>query len=284
MPLAAFVPFLIFPIAAAQTQPTQQAAADLVKSVIYNELHPASTSNIYWKYQLYKEADGKRETRLVIETKAGSVDRLLSVAGKPLTDAQQREESHRILRYSNDPNQERKAEQSRRKDSEQCNAILKMIPDAFIFAYAGNSNNATELSFKPNPKFQPPTRSGKVLQQMAGEMWVDLSQKRLISINGRLINEVKFGGGLLGRLEKGGEFSVKRAELAPGDWELTELNVNMQGRALLFKSISVQQKELHTKFEHVPDGLSLADAANMLLRQVLVASNIQPKIEAKKTL
>jgi hypothetical protein len=33
----------------------------------------------------------------------------------------------------------------------------------------------------------------------------------------------------------------------------------------------VQQKELHTNFERLPDNLSLADGANLLLRQNLVA-------------
>jgi hypothetical protein len=87
------------------------------------------------------------------------------------------------------------------------------------------------------------------------------------------MNEVKFGGGFLGHLEKGGEFTVKRAEIAPGDWELTELTVNMQGRALFFKSIAVQQKEVHSNFERMPDELTLADAANVLLKQTLVAAN-----------
>jgi hypothetical protein len=126
--------------------------------------------------------------------------------------------------------------------------------------------------FKPNPHFRPPSREGRVLQQMAGEIWVDARQKRLVSINGQLINEVKFAGGFLGHLEKGGRFTVKRAELAPGDWELTEMNVNMRGKALLFKTISVQQKELHSKFERVGADVSLSDAANLLLRQNLVAS------------
>jgi hypothetical protein len=46
----------------------------------------------------------------------------------------------------------------------------------------------------------------------------------------------------------------------------------MHGKALLFKSISVQQKELHSNFERVPDDLSVSDAANLLLRQTLVAA------------
>jgi hypothetical protein len=103
-------------------------------------------------------------------------------------------------------------------------------------------------------------------------MWVSANQKRLIAIDGRLTSDVKFGAGLLGHLEKGGQFMVKRTEVAPSDWEVTELTVNMQGKALLFKSISVQQKELHSNFERMPDDISIADAAGLLLKQTLVAS------------
>jgi hypothetical protein len=47
--------------------------------------------------------------------------------------------------------------------------------------------------------------------------------------------------------------------------------INMQGKILLFKTISVQQKELHRNFERLPDDLNLPDAAGLLLKQSLVA-------------
>lgn len=243
-----------------------------VKNVIYNEMHPASSNNIHWKYRLEKSSGSKEETRSVVETQAGSLDRLVAVGGQPLSAAQQADETKRILKFAHNPDEQRKAEEGRRKDAEQCDSFLKMIPDAFLFEYAGENGGAVKLSFKPNPRFQAPSREGRVLQQMAGEMWVDARQQRLISISGRLMNEVKFGGGFLGHLEKGGQFTVKRAEIAPGDWELTELTVNMQGKALLFKSIAVQQKEVHSNFERMPDEVTLVDAANTLLRQTLIAA------------
>ncbi len=112
---------------------------------------------------------------------------------------------------------------------------------------------------------------------MAGEIWVDSSQKRLISISGLLMDEVKFGGGLLGHLEKGGQFRVQRKEVFRGDWEVTQLIVDMHGKALMFKSISVQQKEIHSNFERVSNELTFADAANLLLQQTFVASSQQPR-------
>jgi hypothetical protein len=251
----------------------QQPPLTTVKNVIYNEMHPSAANNVHWKYRLEKTSASRQETRAVVETQSGSIDRLVAIGGQILSPAKQDDEANRIMKLANDPGQQRKADAARRKDAEQCDSFLKMIPAAFVFEYAGQSGNAIRLDFKPNPNFQAPSREGRVLQQMAGEMWVDARQQRLISISGRLINEVKFGGGLLGHLEKGGEFSVKRAEIAPGDWELTELTVNMQGKALLFKSIAVQQKEVHSNFERMPNDLSIADAANVLLKQTLVAEN-----------
>jgi hypothetical protein len=259
--------------ATAQSQSNVQLSpADLVKAVIRSELNTSDVVEIRWKYLLVKEVDGKEETREVVETKSGSLDHLIAIAGRPLTDGQQHDETERILRLSHNPEEQRKLEQTRRKDAEQCNRFLQMVPDAFAFEYAGESGGLTKLTFKPNPAFRPPSREGKVLHEMAGEIWVDAKQQRLVSINGQLVNEVKFAGGLLGHLEKGGQFSVKRAEIAAGHWEVTEMTVNMRGKALLFKTIAVQQKELHRNFNRVPDDLTISDAAALLLKQSLIVA------------
>lgn len=61
---------------------------------------------------------------------------------------------------------------------------------------------------------------------------------------------------------------VKQAEVAPGYWELTLLNVQMKGKALFFKTISVQQKYSRSSFKRVPDDLTIAQAAEILRTQV----------------
>lgn len=272
--LGVFVGLAASSPAAPQSNP-QLSPGDLIKAVIRTELN-SNLPEARWKYMLEKQVDGKQETREVIETKSGSLDHLVAVAGKPLSDAQQHDELQRIFRVSHSPEEQRKLEETRRKDSDQCVAFLKMVPDAFVFEFspetAGDTGNLVKVIFKPNPSYQPPTREGKVLHEMAGEIWVDAKQQRLVSINGQLLNEVKFAGGLLGHLEKGGHFAVRRTEVAPGQWEMTEMDVNMHGKALLFKTISVQQKELHRDFERVPDDLTLADAAALLMKQSLVAA------------
>lgn len=262
---------------AAQPQSNQLSPAELVKEVIYNELHPASRPCAHWRYRLEKQVEGKEETRAVVETKSGSLDRLLTVAGQPLGAQQENAEAERILRFARSSEEQRKAEQAREKDAQESDALLQRIPDAFVFHYAGQNGNAIHLTFTPNPQFRPSSREDKVLQRMAGEIWLDGRQKRLISMSGQLMDEVKFGGGLLGHLEKGGQFRVQREEIARGDWELTELVVDMHGKALMFKSIAVQQKEIHSDFERVSNELTFPDAANLLLQQAFVASSQRPR-------
>jgi len=49
--------------------------------------------------------------------------------------------------------------------------------------------------------------------------------------------------------------------------------VQMQGKALLMKTISVQQKERRTNFRVVPGTLTVSEAVDMLTKQVIVAAN-----------
>jgi hypothetical protein len=173
----------------------------------------------------------------------------------------------RELRTSSEiPHSNNDWEQTRRKEAEQCKAFFKMIPDALIFTYAGRDRDLIKMNFRPNPSFQPPSREARVFHQMEGEMWVDEAQRRLVRIHGHLIADVKFAGGLLGYLEKGGYFNVEERELLPGQWDLALMEVNMKGNALFFKTIAVQEKEYRSDFRTVPDGLTLADGADMLTR------------------
>jgi hypothetical protein len=146
--------------------------------------------------------------------------------------------------------------------------LFKMLPDAFVFSYAGGEGNLVKLSFRPNPSFNPPSLEARVFHDMEGEMWVDCKQERLAAFDGHLTRAVKFGFGLLGHLDKGGHFEVRQAEVVPGHWDMTTMNLEMTGKALLFARIGVQKKENHRDFHQVSDDLTLTQAADILNRYI----------------
>jgi hypothetical protein len=224
-------------------------------------------------YRVERKEPGKATEREVIETDHGSIERLISVDGHPLSANQELEETNRIQSLVKNVAEQRRMEQTRKKEAQQCEELFKLIPEAFIFTYAGTERNLVKLNYQPNPAFQPPTREARVFHELMGEMWIDATQRRLVRLRGQLRADVKFAGGLLGYLQKGGHFDVEQQELSPGRWELTSLDVEIQGKALLFKTIAIQQKERRTNFRTVPASLSLADAAEMLTKQVILAAN-----------
>jgi hypothetical protein len=235
------------------------SANDLVRLVVANELKPQDGGHGRWMYR--------------VETGQGSLDRLVAVDGQPLTAKEQQDEKERIGNLVRNPAEQQNLEQTRKKDAEQCKAFFKMLPDALTFIYAGRDGDLIKLRYRPNPSFQPPSREARVFHEMEGEMWVQETQQRLVRLQGQLVADVKFAGGLLGHLEKGGHFNVEQRELSPGQWDLTFMEVDMKGKALFFKTIDVNEKEYRSDFRTVPDGLTLAEAADILSNEVTVAAN-----------
>ena len=265
------------PVGAAfgQSAPADRAisANDLARAVVANELKVQDERHSRWMYRVDREEQGKKKAKEVVQTGQGSLDRLVAVDGHPLNAKEQQDERDRIENLVRNPAEQQRLEQTKRKDAEQCKTFFKMIPDALTFSYAGRDGDLIKLSYRPNPGFQPPTREARVFHEMEGEMWVHATQRRLLRISGQLIADVKFAGGLLGHLERGGHFNVEQRELLPGQWDLTFMEVNMQGKALFFKTIAVQEKEYRSDFRTVPDDLTLTEAADMLTKQVIVATN-----------
>jgi hypothetical protein len=142
--------------------------------------------------------------------------------------------------------------------------MLRLFPDAFQFRYDGTDGPLVRLRFSPSPKFRPPDHAAQVFHHMEGVVMVDAEQQRLATIDGKLTSEVKFFGGIFGHLEKGGTFNVEQKEVAPRIWEVSVMHVHMSGKALLFKTIDVQEDETYSDFKAVPPDTSLEQAAQRL--------------------
>ncbi len=142
--------------------------------------------------------------------------------------------------------------------------MLKMLPDAFLWKVNGEDGKVVRLGFVPNPAFTPPTMESRVFAAMAGEIVVDKEQHRIQTLKGQLTEDVKFGFGLFGRMDKGGTFNIERRELSPGIWQITESHVHINGKALLFKNIGEQEDDVKSEFRSVPQETTLEQAASML--------------------
>lgn len=246
----------------AQGQP--QDPNQLVTDVISNELNSQQGDKSLWRYnRIQYEGKGKEELELV-DTPAGTIHRLLRRDGEPLSAEEAKKEDQRIAHLLSNPGEMRKRAEQEKKDVQEENDLLKELPDAFEYRYAGREGRLVKLDFSPKPSFKPKKREGDVFHHMAGAVIVDPQQKRIAEIHGRLMSEVKFGDGILGHLEKGGTFDVVQTDLGGGHWELSRLRVNMHGKILFFKTIAVNQNEEDSDFKPLPQNITLTRAAEIL--------------------
>jgi hypothetical protein len=251
----------------------EMAAVELARKVVTNELRIQNEEQSHWMYRLEKEEDGRKEVQKILETKNGSLSQLLSIDGQPLDAKQRRKENQRIQSLVSHPDEQRKLQQASNKKAEQGARLFRILPDVFVFSYASRQGDLVTLNFTPNPTFHSLSLEARVFHGMEGEMTVDTKQERLVALNGHLMDDVKFGFGVLGHLDRGSTFEVGQTEVIPGHWEMTALHVDMKGKALLFKTIGVQVTENHSDFHRVPDDLTLEEAADILGRQIVVADN-----------
>jgi len=240
------------------------SASELLRAVVQHEISADKEDQSHWMYKSTERKPGRVVTKEVIETKEGELDRLVAIDGKPVSEEQQKSESERIQKLVSDPQELQKLQKDQEHDSDQSEHLLAVLPDAMIASYGGRRRGLIALNLKPNPQYHPTSHETEVFHAMGGKMWVNAKENRLAEIDGHLIKRVEFGRGLLGHLEKGGEFHVIQSEVGPGHWEVTALHIHMRGKALFFKSIGVEENETRSNFQRVPDDITLAQAAEKL--------------------
>jgi len=254
-------------------------ADELLRRVVNSELKAQANDHSHWMFQVKAGVSGKEEEKVVVQTREGYLDRLRLVNGQRITPEQEKQEDQRIARFLKKPDEQKKQRRAQEQDARKTERLFKMLPDAVSARYGERQGELVEILFEPNRNFHPPSHEAAVFHAMVGRIWINTRENRLVEIEGHLTRGVKFGGGLLGHLDKGGEFHVKQSEVAPGLWEITLLHVNMHGKALFFKTIAVQENEIRTNFQRVPDNMTLSEAAEQLQKQSTVKSASVPGSE-----
>ena len=215
-------------------------------------------------YRVSKVVEQQTLTQLEVETKDGPVHRLLAINDTALDSAQRAQETVRLEHLISDPSQQLAVKKQYDADERRVENLLRLLPSAFLFQYDGWDGSYLRLNFRPDPAFVPTTQESKALRSMAGTILVDPQQKRLARLSGHLVENVDFGFGILGRIAKGGTFEIERTQVSSSHWKTDLINIHVNGRMLLFKTISKQQHETRSAFEPVSNDLDLRQAEEFL--------------------
>ena len=236
---------------------------ELVREVVFNELHDHLRHG-FWRYWIEKHTAQATQLHEQVETADGPLTRLESSNGRPLDDHSRQQEQERLNRLINSPQEEAALRRAYSEDENRIGRIVALLPEAFTYEYDGEEDGCHRLRFQPNVSYAPHTIEARIFHAMSGNIWIDAKSKRLARLDGHLDENVDFGFGLLGRLYKGGWFSMQRVQVSPTDWKTARLEVHMSGRAMLFKTIARETSEIRGGFSAVPAGMSLAQGVHIL--------------------
>jgi hypothetical protein len=248
-----------------------------VRTAIYNELHSKSDgTHFMWKSTEQKPK--ATTTKLMVETKQGIISRLISINGRPLTAQERAQDDGRVDRLLTDPSALRKKQQEQKEDEAHAQKLLASIPDAFLFKYVGleegKNGKMVHYVFSPDPNFNPPNRESRVFEGMKGDLFIDLNAKRFAKIDASLFQTVEFGWGILGHLDRGGRFLIEQQCIGGTRWETTHSILHFTGKALMFKSINIQEDETFFDFQRVDSDLTVAQGIEVLKKaDDMVAQN-----------
>jgi len=252
------------------------APVELVRRTVRNEIN-ANNGGAEYTFKDFKQTPNGSQTKLIVETKDATAGMLIAINGKPLTPQQRQNEVARIDRFVKYPDELRKKQKQEKEDSDRVARIMRALPDAFLYQEDGTQTGVegigrpgdelVRLKFRPNPNYDPPTHTEQVLTGMAGYILIDANHDRIAKIDGTLINEVGFGWGILGHLDKGGRFLVQQADVGDNHWEISRMDLSFTGKILLFKSLNIKSTEIYSDFRPAPPNLTFAQGVELLKKQ-----------------
>jgi hypothetical protein len=254
-------------LAAAQAPVYETNPREFVRTAVYNEVHAHSSGEHFMWKDTEKKPKGST-TKLMVETKEGVISRLIAIDGRALNAQERAQDDGRVNRLLTDPSALRKKQQEQKDDEERVQKLLSSIPDAFIFEYAGveegKNGKVVRYTFEPDPNFNAPNRETRVFEGMKGVLLIDLNAKRIAMIDGSLFQPVEFGWGILGRLDRGGRFVIEQQCVGGLRWETTHSYLRFTGKALLVKTINIQEDETLSDFQRVGSDLTIAQGIDLM--------------------
>lgn len=213
------------------------------------------------------------QTRDIIESKDGSVARLIMRDDRPLTDAEDKAEQQRLNDMLASPAgfaRHIKRDATGRQIADQ---LVRLMPDAMLFSYTpgqpqtGRKGGALEvvLDYKPNPVFRPPTTTAEALTGLEGRMWIDAKNRHLVRMEGTTFRGVNFGWGMLAHIYPGGKLLLEQTDAGGGRWIFTRFTEDVSVRALMVKTMNVHENVEASSFQTLPGPMSYQDAIRLLL-------------------
>jgi hypothetical protein len=172
--------------------------------------------------------------------------RLIAVNGEPVPPAEleRQDRVHRedVLREAAKRERESPDDRERRlrkeaKEQAEWNRTLDEVFDAYDIRLVGretlNGHVTVVATLDPRPNHRPRTDAGKWMKKLRARVWISESDHQVVKAVAHVIDDVKFGWGVIGRLHAGTVAEFERTKVNNEVWLPARVEIKGTGRALL---------------------------------------------------
>jgi hypothetical protein len=105
------------------------------------------------------------------------------------------------------------------------------------------------FDFEPNPEFKPEKLEEKVVQKLAGVMWIDEKALNVARLQAYFVGDMKIAGGLLANVQKGTNLVFEQTFINNEVWLPTYEEAHVGVRVLLLKGVRVDQMTRYSDYK-----------------------------------
>jgi hypothetical protein len=179
------------------------------------------------------------------------VSTLVNKDGKPLSEEEQKKENEKTQKeiqnlQKREAKKEAKEEKAKEQGKEEKNhddVGIELFLRACQFVNPRHERfrgqDVLVFDFEPNPDFKPHKLEEKVVQKLAGVVWIDEKAHDVARLEAYFIGDFKLGGGMLANLQKGTSFVFEQAFVNNEVWLPTYEEAHIGARVLLVKGFKV---------------------------------------------
>jgi hypothetical protein len=252
---------------------TKSTPQNWVEAAAVNEQHIINDDGSFPLRYRIRKVDAKNDvTRDIIESRQGSVARLVQRNGQPLTaqeDAAERARLTGMLASPSDFIKHHKRDNAARGYSMD---LVREMPRAMIYTYTPDQPqrpNAADpevvIDFTPDPHYKPPSLITDILTGLQGRVWIDRNSLRVTRVEGRVLHPVDFGWGMLARIYPGGTVEFEQANAGGDRWAYSHLRENLTIREMMVKTVKEHTDMDAADFKILPAPVSYQEAIRILL-------------------
>jgi hypothetical protein len=221
------------------------------------EVRGVEHANSYLRYRAHQINERGDRVREQIETKDGTVSRLILRDGRPLTAEEDAAERARLNNMLTSPSAFYRHARDDQSDRKMSIRLLGMLPDAMIYSYAPDQPQLPTqplgrdaiplvvLAFKPNPNWSPPNLESEVLTGVEGRVWIEPRSRCVVRVESDLSQPVNIGLGVLAHLYPPGNAQLQQTNVPNTDqtgpatqrWMIEHLTMQFNLRALMVRDI-----------------------------------------------